>query len=64
MNRRAFLSGAAALLAVPLGAEGQQGGPSPVGVDAIKRVLTGHRQWTLYWDPPPPTTTTSRPNAG
>ena len=23
---------------------------SPVGVDSIKRVLTGHRQWTLYWD--------------
>jgi len=23
---------------------------SPVGVDAIKRLLTGHKQWTLYWD--------------
>jgi len=23
---------------------------SPVGVDAIKRLLTDHKQWTLYWD--------------
>jgi hypothetical protein len=23
---------------------------SPVGVEAIKRVLTSHKQWTLYWD--------------
>ena len=53
MERRAFLAGAAALLAAPLAAEAQQGGTSPVGVDAIKRVLTGHRQWTLYWDRAP-----------
>ena len=54
MDRRAFITGmAGGLLAAPLGAEGQQGGPSPVGVDAIKRVLTGHRQWTFYWDRAP-----------
>jgi hypothetical protein len=23
---------------------------SPVGVDAIESVLTGHKQWTFYWD--------------
>ena len=23
---------------------------SPVGADTIKRMLTGHKQWTLYWD--------------
>jgi hypothetical protein len=22
----------------------------PIGVEAITRVLTGHEQWTLYWD--------------
>jgi hypothetical protein len=51
MDRRAFIvSITGSLLAAPLGAEGQQGGTSPVGVDTIKRMLTGHRQWTLYWD--------------
>ena len=54
MDRRAFITGiAGGLLAAPLGAEGQQGGPSLVVVDAIKRVLTGHWQWTFYWDRAP-----------
>jgi hypothetical protein len=22
----------------------------PIGVEAIKRMLTGHKQWTFYWD--------------
>lgn len=25
----------------------------PIGVEAIKRMLTDHRQWTLYWDRAP-----------
>jgi hypothetical protein len=54
MDRRAFLvSITGSLLAAPLGAGGQQGGTSPVGVDTIKRVLTGHREWTFYWDRAP-----------
>ena len=54
MDRRAFIvSITGSLLAAPLGAEGQQGGTSSVGVDTIKRVLTGHSQWTLYWDRAP-----------
>ena len=24
--------------------------PSPFGADAIKRVLTSHKQWILFWD--------------
>ena len=48
IDRRAFL-GTLGLLSAPL-AEAQQAGHSPVGVDTIKRVLTGQKQWTLYWD--------------
>jgi hypothetical protein len=32
----------------------------PVGVEAIKRMLTGQKQWTLYWDRAP----VSRPRLG
>jgi hypothetical protein len=54
MDRRAFITGmAGGLLAAPLAAEAQQAANSTLGVDAIKRVLIGHRQWTLYWDRAP-----------
>jgi hypothetical protein len=53
MKRRAFVAGLGALLAAALTAEAQQTGKSPAGVDTIKRVLTGQRQWTLYWDRAP-----------
>jgi|SRR5215470_3480169 len=54
LGRRRFLvTVAGGLLAAPLAAEAQQAGNSPVGVDTIQRVLTGHRQWTLYWDRAP-----------
>ena len=32
----------------------------PIGVEAIKRMLTGHTQWTFYWDRAP----VSRPRLG
>lgn len=32
----------------------------PIGVEAIKRMLTGHKQWILYWDRAP----VSRPRLG
>ena len=32
------------------GESGKSSISTPIGVDAIKRTLTGHRQWTLYWD--------------
>lgn len=32
-------------------AAGQDGTRTwPIGVEGIKRMLTGHKQWTLYWD--------------
>lgn len=32
----------------------------PIGVEAIKGILTGHKQWTFYWDRAP----VSRPRLG
>jgi hypothetical protein len=32
----------------------------PIGVEAITRMLTGHKQWTMYWDRAP----VSRPRLG
>lgn len=32
----------------------------PIGVEGIKRMLIGHKQWTLYWDRAP----VSRPRRG
>jgi len=58
MNRRAT-SHAVAALFVCIGLATIRIGPadgqsektlSPLGVEAIKRVLTSHKQWTLYWD--------------
>ena len=28
---------------------------APIGAEAIKRMLTGHKQWTFYWDRDPVT---------
>jgi hypothetical protein len=58
MNRRARFRSVAApflligLVNIPIGpAAGQsEKTPSPLGVEGIKRVLTSHKQWTLYWD--------------
>jgi hypothetical protein len=53
-------------LAAPLAAEAQQAGeitgksPTPVGAEGIKRLLTSHDRWTLYWD----RSGTSRPRFG
>jgi hypothetical protein len=58
MNRRATFHAVAALF-VCIGLATIRIGPadgqsektlSPLGVEAIKRVLTSHKQWTLYWD--------------
>ena len=63
MDRRAFIGLAASgLLAATVAADAQEGrGTLPrvaslestgsaIGVEAIKRVLTGQKQWRLYWD--------------
>jgi hypothetical protein len=40
------------LVTIPIApAAGQpEKAPSSLGVEAIKRMLTSHKQWTLYWD--------------
>jgi hypothetical protein len=59
LGRAAFLSGFVTLLASSSFGQSQTTG-LPIGVEAIKGMLTRHEQWTFYWDRAP----VSRPRLG